>query len=36
MKRSVQAVFLILCVFACLKLTSSKNLFINAVDYNLS
>lgn len=36
MKRSVQAVFLILCIFACLKESSSKNLFIHAVEYNLS
>ena len=36
MKRSVQAVFLILCIFAFLKESSSKNLFIHAVEYNLS
>lgn len=36
MKKSVQAVFLILCIFACLKESSSKNLFIHAVEYNLS
>lgn len=36
MKRSVQAVFLILCIFACFKYTSEKNLYIHAVEYNLS
>ena len=36
MKSNVQTVFLILCIFACLKGSSSKNLFIHAVEYNLS
>ena len=36
MKSSIQAVFLILCICACFKESSSKNLFIHAVEYNLS